>query len=62
MLRSVVLGIAIAAATAAAIPIAAYGWKWCPQWLNPYESRMARWVVYLGAGVALALAIALSRG
>jgi hypothetical protein len=58
--RGVVLGIAIAAAVAAAIPIVAYPFRPGGR-LDPYRNRSARWLVYLGAGLALALFIVLAR-
>ena len=60
MMRGVVLGIAIAAAVVAAVPIVAYPFRPGSR-LDPYRNRDARWAVYLGAGVALALFIVLTR-
>ena len=54
--HDVLLGLAITAATVAAVPIFAR------PWIKPYESKPARWTVYSGALVALALFIVLSRG
>ncbi len=61
MTRSLALGLAIAAAVVAAVPIVAYVFPRHPNWLDPYESRVARWTVYIGGGVALALFIAVAR-
>jgi hypothetical protein len=61
MTRSLVLGFAIAAAALGAVPIVAYSFPRHPRWLDPYESRSARWTVYIGGGIALALFIALAR-
>ena len=61
MTRSLALGLAIAAAVVAAVPIVAYVFPRDPRWLDPYESRPARWTVYIGGGVALALFIAVAR-
>jgi len=58
--RAVVLGIAIAAAVVAAVPIIVYPHRPGGR-LDPYRNRGARWAVYLGAGVALALFVVLSR-
>ena len=60
-MRDAVLGVAIAAVVVASVPIAAYVWPRCPEWLNPYESKPARWTVYFGGLLALGLFIALSR-
>jgi hypothetical protein len=61
MVRTLALGFAIAAAAVAAVPIVAYGFPRHPRWLDPYQSRSARWTVYIGGGIALALFIALAR-
>jgi hypothetical protein len=61
MTRSLALGLAIAAAAVAAVPIVAYVFPRHPSWLDPYESRPARWTVYIGGGIALALFIAVAR-
>src|SRR4051812_32578979 len=58
--RSVILALAITAAAVAAVPILAYPFPRRPNWLDPYANRYARWTVYLGGAVALALFIALS--
>ena len=60
MTRSLALGLAIEAAVVAAVPIVAYCFARHPSWLDPYESRSARWTVYIG-GIALALFIAVAR-
>lgn len=60
MTRGVVLGVAIVAAVVAAIPIVAYPLR-RGSWFDPYQNRSARWAVYLGGGVALALFIVLAR-
>ena len=60
MSRNVVLAIAILAALAAAVPIVGYVVAEGSR-VDPYKNRVARWVVYIGAGVALALFIVLSR-
>ena len=60
MLHDAVLGIAIAATVAAAIPIVAHAFAEGTA-LDPYLNRVARWVVYVGAGLALALYIVLAR-
>jgi hypothetical protein len=60
MTRDIALGLAIAAAAVAAVPIVAYPLPRRPRWLDPYRSRPARWAVYIGGGIALALFIALS--
>jgi hypothetical protein len=57
--RGVLLGIAIAATVVAAVPIVAYPLRPGGR-LDPYRNRDARWAVYLGAGVALALFIVLA--
>lgn len=61
MTRSLALGLAIAAAALGAVPIVAYCLPRHPSWLDPYESRSARWTVYIDGGIALALFIALAR-
>jgi multisubunit Na+/H+ antiporter MnhB subunit len=58
--RSVVLAIAILAAIAAAVPIVGYVVAEGSR-VDPYKNRVARWVVYIAAGLALALFIVLSR-
>jgi hypothetical protein len=62
MSRTLALVFAVAAAAVAAVPIVAYVFPRHPRWLDPYESRSARWAVYIGGGMALALFIALARG
>jgi hypothetical protein len=58
--HDVLLGIAIAAAVAAAVPIV--GYPFAPgSWVDPYRNRAARWLVYVGAFTALALFIVLAR-
>jgi MFS family permease len=61
MTRALALGFAIGAAAVAAVPVVAYVFPRHPNWLDPYESRSARWMVYIGGGIALALFIALAR-
>ena len=61
MTRSLAHGFAISAAAVAAVPIVAYCFPRHPRWLDPYESRLARWTVYFGGGIALALFITLAR-
>jgi hypothetical protein len=61
MPRDVALGLAIVATAVAAVPIFAYVFPGHPRWLDPYESRSARWTVYIGGGIALALYIAVAR-
>jgi hypothetical protein len=58
--RNAVLAIAILAAVLAVIPIVGYVLAEGSR-VDPYKHRAARWVVYIGAGVALALFIVLSR-
>ena len=61
MTRTLALSLAIAAAAVAGVPIVAYVFPRHPNWLDPYLSRSARWTVYIGGGIALALFIALAR-
>jgi len=61
MPRSVALGLAITAAAIAAVPVVAFCFPRRPTWLDPYQSRRARWTVYVGGGIALALFVALAR-
>jgi hypothetical protein len=60
MTHDILLGVAIAAAAIAAIPIVGYPFD-SGSWIDPYRSRGARWVVYGGGGVALVLFIVLAR-
>jgi hypothetical protein len=58
--RDLVLGLAIASAVIAAVPIVVFPFR--PRSaLDPYRNRRARWVAYTGAGVALALFVILAR-
>jgi hypothetical protein len=61
MPRDFALGLAIVATAVAAVPIFAYVFPRHPRWLDPYESRPARWTAYIGGGIALALYIAVAR-
>jgi hypothetical protein len=56
-----VLGLAIAAVVIASIPIVTYPFVGENSWLNPYQSRGARWMVYLGGLLGLVLFAWLSR-
>jgi hypothetical protein len=56
-----VRSLAIAAAAVAAVSILAYPLPRRPKWLDPYASEHARWTVYIGGGIALALFISLTR-
>jgi len=60
VLHPVLLGVAIAATVAAAIPIVAYPFAQGTA-LDPYRNRRARWVVYGGGCLALALYVVLAR-
>jgi len=55
------LGLALAAVVIGAIPLFVYPFVRPDSPLNPYQSRGARWAVYLGGLFALVLFIALSR-
>jgi hypothetical protein len=61
MVHDLLLGFAIAAAVVAALPIAGYPFAG-GSWIDPYRSRGARWVVYLGCGIALILFVILKQG
>jgi hypothetical protein len=58
--RSIIFVLAVAAAAVAAVPVVSYPFVRRESWLNPYENRFARWTVYVGGGLALALFIVLS--
>jgi hypothetical protein len=60
VLHDVLLGVAIAATVAAAIPIVAYPFAQGTA-LDPYRNRRARWVGYVGCCLALAFYIVLAR-
>jgi len=59
--HSVLLALAVAAAVAAAVLIVGYPFARSGSWLDPYGNRGARWIVYLGAGISLALFVVLAR-
>ncbi len=61
MKHNVVLGLAIGAVVIASIPIVMYPFVDEDSWLNPYESRGARWMVYIGGLLGLVLFAWLSR-
>jgi hypothetical protein len=57
----VILGLAIAAAAVAAIPLVAYLFVSEESALNPYRSSAARWIVWIGGMISLLLFLALTR-
>jgi hypothetical protein len=57
----VILGLAIAAAAVAAIPIFAYLFVSEESPLNPYRSAAARWIVWIGGTISLLLFLVLAR-
>jgi hypothetical protein len=53
--HGVILGLAIAAAGIAAVPLFAYPFVSDDSVLNPYRSRAARWIVWMGGATSLVL-------
>jgi hypothetical protein len=59
--RGAAIAIGIIAALVAAVPLAGYPFASGSR-IDPYRNRVAKWAVYVGALVALACYIILSRG
>ena len=59
VLALLLIGLAVAAVVIAAVPLFAI-WPGHPSWIDPHENRYARWTVYAGGVLALALFIVLS--
>jgi hypothetical protein len=62
MTQEVLLALAILAVAVACIPLFAYPFVSRGDWLDPYTNRRARWMIWGGGLIGLALFIALARG